>query len=447
MAVTTFLDRSKHPETAKAQFFYSLVSIFDGMVIAFLTIFLNECRRVLSWSQLMTSFSLFLPPFGAAIGIILCSKFVNTHHNNLKLIRIVLSLLLLALLALGLTGIYLPNGLDEGGEIVNHGQYYLLYSVFLFLPSLIMGLYWAFASLHTCSIADINYVEKTRYGHVCLYGSLMPIICSPLAGLIAGSLFSSYRGYLFLFLVASPLLLMLILFTYVFHPFPSSFYHDDGHENVSVKELFKNKTYLLYLFLAVLWIPSLWAGDSLSSNLWTALEGREGVTNSFNSLSWGFFLSVSSLMEFIFVFLNTKFGIGKRVRFSMTFAFVLLLVMSIGLGVVAYFYRVPLEDGLSVALVIIAIHSLKGMSNGLYLTSNILMLHHIVGPKKRRKAVFIAPFLYQLMNSLLQLAYPYLSDRRYIAFFVLASIALLGFSLSLLLDVQLLHRPPMKKED
>lgn len=447
MAITTFLDRSKHPETAKAQLFYSVVAFFDGMVIAFLTIFLNECRRTLAWSQVMTSFSLFLPPFGAALGIILCSKFVNTHHNNLKLIRLILSLLLLCLLALGLAGIYLPNGLNEEGTIVNYGQYYLLYSLFLILPSLIMGLYWAFASLHTCSIADINYVEKTRYGHVCLYGSLMPIISSPLAGLIAGCLFPSYQGYLFLFLVASPLLLILILFTYLFHPFPSSCYHDDGHENVSYKELFQNKTYLLYLFLAALWIPSLWAGDSLSSNLWIALEGGEAVTNSFNSLSWGFFLSISSLAEFIFVFLNTKFGIGKKVRFSMTFAFVLLLMMSIGLGVVAYFYRTPLEDGLGIVIAIIAIHSLKGMSNGLYLTSNILMLHHIVGPKKRRKAVFLAPFIYQLMNSLLQLGYPYLSDKRYVAFFILAFIALLGFSLSLVLDVELLHRPNQKKED
>lgn len=131
----------------------------------------------------------------------------------------------------------------------------------------------------------------------------------------------------------------------------------------------------------------------------------------------------------------------------MTFAFILLLMMSVGLGVVAYFYRAPLEDGLGIVIAIIAIHSLKGMSNGLYLTSNILMLHHIVGPKKRRKAVFVAPFIYQLMNSLLQLGYPYLSDRRYIAFFILAFIALLGFSLSLVLDVELLHRPNQKKED
>ena len=86
MKKTVYLNRKEKSETAKAQIFYVLVSLFDGMVISFLTIFLNQCARDLSWSNTMSSFSLFLPPFVAAISLFICSHFVAEQKKNLKII-------------------------------------------------------------------------------------------------------------------------------------------------------------------------------------------------------------------------------------------------------------------------------------------------------------------------------------------------------------------------
>ena len=441
-----FLDRKKNPETSKAQIFYFVTSIFDAMVVSFLTLFLNECRASLSWSPFMSSLSLFLPPFSAALSVFICSHFVSNHEKNLRTMRVILLSLFLALLLLGLLGIFLSNGLNEEGKVVSSFSFYLFYVFIVLLSSLFMGLYWSFASLHTCNIADINYAEKTRYGHVCLYGSLAPILFAPLAGLIAEGLFKTYKGFLFLFLVASPILILLFFLTYIFKPFDSSLYHQDQDEKVFYRELLSNKTYLFYLFLASLWLPLMWASDSLTSSLWTALEGKGEVLNSFNPLSWGFYLALASLVEFLFVFFNTKVGFGKRVRFSMSLSFIALALLCVSLGTLSYFFNEPILNDLPLAMGIILLHSLRGASSGLYLTSNILMLHHIIGPKYRRKAVFLAPFLYQLINSVLQLIYPYLMENRYISFYLFGGLALLGLGWSFVLDVGLLHRPNTSKE-
>ena len=82
------------------------------------------------------------------------------------------------------------------------------------------------------------------------------------------------------------------------------------------------------------------------------------------------------------------------------------------------------------------------MANGLYLTSNITMLTFILGPKKRRKAVFFAPIVYQLINSILQLCYPFLNSKLFIAFFSLSFIALIGLTISFVLG----HRLHKEKE-
>lgn len=437
---TPFLDRKSCKETSKAQIFYIVVSIYEGMVFSFLTLFLNECRRSLSWTPLMSSFSLFFPALGAAIGIFFTSFLVGHQKRNLRLMRIISLCSFLAILCFGFLGLFLPNGLGENGEVSSEHHFYLLFTLFTFFPSLLMAFHWSFLSLQTSNIADINFAEKTGYGHVCIFGVLAPIVASPLSGFLAESVFSSYKGYLFSFLLSTPLLLVLFFLTFWFKPFPTSTFHSDDHEKVRYLDLFKNKKYTFYLFLASMWIPLIYASDSLSSNLWTTLESSGPILNAFNPLSWGLFIAASSLAEFAFIFINTKIGFGKKVRFSVTLAFALLCLECIGFGVISYFFRASIESGLSLAILVIIIHSAKGMSSGLYSTSNIMIIHHLLGPKLRRKAVFIAPCIYQLINAILQLSYPYLSSYRYISFFALSLIALIGTSLSFLLDGSLLRK-------
>ena len=157
MKKTVYLNRKEKGETAKAQIFYVLVSLFDGMVISFLTIFLNQCARDLSWSNTMSSFSLFLPPFVAAISLFICSHFVAEQKKNLKIMRILLILSFILIMLFSSLGLWLKSD-----------NTYILYFIFVLFASMMMGIHWSFLSFHTSCIADINYAEKTKYGHVCL---------------------------------------------------------------------------------------------------------------------------------------------------------------------------------------------------------------------------------------------------------------------------------------
>ncbi len=445
MHSTFFLNRIQKPETSKAQIFFVLINLFEGMSISFLTIFLNECRAQLGWSSMMSSFSLFSPPFGAALGILICSFFVSHQEKNLKIMRKILLSSFVLILTMSFLGLFLPNGLNSEGVIVNSGQFYCLFSIFLIFSSIITGLHWALLSFHASCSADINFAEKSKYGHICLYGPLVSALASPFAGYLAECYLRGYKGYLFLFLLSSPLLLLIFAFTFLFKPFPSSLYHSDSDERVSTKMLFKNKTYIFYLFLASLWIPLIWASDSLSSDLWSSYENLSNA-NSFNSFTWGLYLGASYLFEFLIIFFNTHFGIGKKVRFSMSLALGILFIETMFLGILAYNFVGEEHASLSLTIGLIAIHSLKGLASGLYVTSNLTMLNHILGAKLRRKAVFIAPLIFQLVNSILQLTYPYMNSMIYLPFFIMSFLAFMGLLLSTFLDVHILHHSEKAKD-
>ncbi len=437
MTLGVYFDKKKCVETKKAQRYYALCSLYESMVFSFLTLFLNECRRSFNWTPLMSSFSLFLPPFVSAIAIFLSSFFVKHHRNNLQVMRVLTLLSFALVLGFGLTGLFVSNGLNQSGEIIDYSHYYGFYiSCVTFIP-LLMGMHWSFLSFQLSNAADINFIEKTRFGHICILAPLVSALASPIAGLLANSLFTNYRGYLFMFLVASPLLLLEFAFSFAFKPYDPSLLHHDETEDVPLKEVFSNKMYLFYLAIVAILIPSIWASDSIASSYWSSLEVTSD--NAFNSLTYGFYLALSSLMEFLIIFFNTKVGFGKNSVLSINLALLFLFVGAISFGIISYFYRAPMENGLSLAIGIIFLHSFKGIANGLYCTSNLAIINHLLGPKARRKAVFLAPCLFQLINSFLQLAYPLLGEERYIAFFFIALLlfsALLG---SFFLDGPLLH--------
>ena len=169
-----FLNRKEKKETSKAQIFYILVSVFDGMVLSFITIFLNQCAVDLGWSNVMSSFSLFLPPFIAAFSLIVCSNFIAEQKKNLKIMRILLIISFVSIILFSTLGLILKNNSSS-----------LLYVIFLLFTSIITGIHWSFSSFNTSCIADINYVEKTKYGHVCIFGPLATAIMTPFAGYIA----------------------------------------------------------------------------------------------------------------------------------------------------------------------------------------------------------------------------------------------------------------------
>ncbi len=439
MKRSRYLDHKRFPETKKAQLYYAVSSIYEVTVFSFMTLYLNVMRQSLNWAPWMSSLSLFLPPFVSSVSIFISSFFVTHHKNNLKAMRTLTLVSFVLLMTFASLGLYLPNGLGQNGEIVDFGQYYGLFSVMVIFPPILMGLHWSFVSFQISNIADINYMEKTRFGHVCVFAPLVSMVISPLAGYVSGSLFQSYRGFLFLFLLSSPLLLLEFGLTFIFRSYDPSSFHDEEDEKVTLKQLFSNKNYCFYLLVASIWVPSMWAGDSLVSSYWASLEATNGSVNAFNGLTYGLFLSVSYFLEFLFIYFNTKVGIGKRLVFSMNLALGILTLGALCFGVLSYFFRLAPEEGVYLAVTVISLHAFKGIGNGLYCTSNLSLIHHILGPKYRRRAVFLAPCVYQLINSILQLVYPFLNQCYYAAFFGLGGILLVGFILSLFLDGPLLH--------
>ena len=123
----------------------------------------------------------------------------------------------------------------------------------------------------------------------------------------------------------------------------------------------------------------------------------------------------------------------------MQISFAVIFVQCLILAILSYIYNIPFEKGLFIVSILIFIHLGKGIASGFYVTSNMLMLHHIGGPKLRRRAVFIAPFIFQLINSVIQLIYPYLTSYRYVSCASFAVVALTGLLISTFLEVHLLH--------
>lgn len=441
MSHRPFLERQVHRETAKVQAFYVVVTFFEGLFVSFLSLFLNEVAKSLGWTPIVRSLALFLAPLCYSLFTLFLSHFVKSQRENLKTMRLLLLLSFFSILSLILFGLLAPKGYEEGA--MTDKDQYVLYSAFIIaLSAISMGFYGAFSVFHVNNVADINFAEKTRFGQAALYASLSPILASPLGGFLATLLpFSfSFEGYLFLFGLSLPLLALLFGLTYIFKPFPKETFHDEAHEKTPYRLLLHNRAYLFYLLLAALWIPSLFAGDSLTSSLWTAYE-RIDHTSAFDARSYGFYVAVSALFEFLFIYLNTHFGFGKKVRSSMHIAFFVLLLMGLSLGTIAYLHP-TLEVGQDVpyAIALILLHSGRGMAYALHITSNMVLLTHLLGPKMRRKAVFLAQVVYQGVNALLQFLYPLLENARYIGFFALAGVALLGFGFSFLLDVHILHK-------
>lgn len=422
------------PETKKARAYYMLSSVYEVTVFSFLTLFLAECRANLGWEDWMSSLSLFLPPFTASVSIFFSSFFVGHHTDNLKAMRVLTLSSFALLIAFSLCGLLLPSHGSDGGVNV------LLYFVLVIGSSLLMGAHWSFLSFQISNAADINYVEKTRFGQVYLFVPLISMAIAPLAGFTSNSIFHHYQGYLFLFLIASPLLLLEFAGTFFFHSYDPKLFHDEADEKTSYRRLFSNHRYCLYLFVVVLWVSTLWASDAMVSGYWASLESSSEAENSFNGLAYGFYLAFSYLLDFIVVYFNTRIGFGKRTVFSVNLGLGVLVLASLGFGLLSYFFRLPPEEGLYLMLSVIALHGGKGIANGLYYSSNLSIIHHLLGSKLRRKAVFLAPCLYQLINAFLQLVYPFLGQNRYIGFFLMAGASFLGFVLSWFLDGPLLHQ-------
>lgn len=417
------LDKNKYSETKKARLFYCLISSFDSSVVAFFVVFLNQLSIDLNFSIVELSIALALLPLSSACFIYLFSYFVSHHIKNLKLMRIILSVIFFLLLFLGFFTLYFK---------VNENNHLLFYCLTIISISLIYALFDSLLAIQAASIAYINKLEGTLYGHVCLFGSLTEVICSLLAGLIASSLFNNYQGYSFLFLVLSPILIVIFLFTFKFDPYKE--YIDEIDENnARVKDIFKIKKYPFYFMLVCVLIPFSILNQSLTSNMFTSLRNSD-LTNIFNSLTWGILLSIQALVQFIVVFINTKYNPFNKIETSFKIGLFALFIRTLILTIVSYYY-IEASNGDTIAYILIILaSSTSGISNGLFLTSNMRMLNSLMNSKKRTRAIFTQNGVFKLITGFFSFLYPLLVNKKhgtyryidFIVFLVIVFIALIS---------------------
>lgn len=397
-----YLSFNKYPETKKARYFYCFNSIIESSIISFLTIFISQCAIELKWTSLYLATSLALMPLVSFVFIMLTSYLASHHAKIIKLLRYLYLINFIFILVLGLFIIFYKI------DINNQLSINTFFSLIIILTSLIIGIHSSILSLQSSSIAYINFKEKTGYGHVCLYGALVSVIVSPISGLIASSISNNYLGYGYLFLIFAPFLLSLIYMTFKFDPY-HEYIDEIEDEKVTFTKLIKNKHYMKYFILAVVLIAFSSLSMSISSTLFDEFEIRSEESKvMFSTFTWGILLGVEALVEFIFIFINTKFGISKKIENSTRVALIVLLFRIVILNILSY-YVSSLKD-ISLLLIMIFANSMHGISLGLYLTSNMRILNKIHNSKYRTKAIFFQNGSVQLVSCFFSFIYPFMTD-------------------------------------
>lgn len=417
------LDKNKYSETKKARLFYCLISSFDSSVIAFFIVFLNELSNELNWSDIQLSIALALLPLCSACFIYLFSYFVSHHIKNLKLIRIIVSLIFILVLFLGFFSLCVK---------VNDSNNLLFYSLIIISVSLIYALFDSLLAIQSASIAYINKLEGTLYGHVCLYGCLIDVIFSLLAGFVASSLFNNYQGYSFLFLIFSPILIVIFLFTFKFDPY-KEYIDEIDKKNARVKDIFKIKRYPFYFILVSVLIPFCLLNQSLTSNMFTSLRNAE-LNNIFNSLTWGVILSIQALVQFITIFINTKIDPFKKTETSLKVSLTFLFIRTLILTFISYFFIQSSNGDITAYLLILLASSTHGISNGLFVTSNMKILNNLMDSKHRTRAIFTQNGVFKLITGFFSFLYPLLVNKKhgsyryidFIVFLVIVFVALVS---------------------
>lgn len=259
-------------------------------------------------------------------------------------------------------------------------------------------------TLQSNSIAFINQKEKTPYGYVCLYGSILTIIMSPIAGIIADCIYTDYHGYSFLFLFFSPLILITFIIISLLKPCVNIL-DDVNNREFKVRDLFQNKTYLNYFFIVIILMPFNSLTSSLSSTMWT-MRKTNYVSELFTSKTWGIILACQALVETVIIYINVKVGLSKKVENNFKIAPIALSTSLIFLSIAA---SIILKDySITFFILLLFSMSIRGIITGIYLTSNFGNLNKMMNYRYRTKAVFLQNGTYQIINCIFSFIYPLL---------------------------------------
>lgn len=263
-------------------------------------------------------------------------------------------------------------------------------------------------------------VDKS-YSSIRVFGTISYIFSTFIGGILI-----SFIGYKYVFMVGG-ILMILSSLVFIFIKFDKNDFDVSEQESkigpVKVKEILKNKNYILYIICLILILGVHWSSDSVY-NLYTSYLNISDTT-------FGYFASITMVVEAITLIIASRFRTFKAFKTMFILSgFCLALRLSI--------FAIP---GLN-NYVYLSTQLLRGVTYGLLVSSNLYFLSSIVKRKFVNKCFFIAVAASETFSALMNLSSTtIISATSYtFVFSLLASLTAASIIFALMIN-------PMKKTD
>lgn len=338
-----------------------------------------------------------LIPFMAVIGNLFISK-VGTSFKRSKIIIGVWTII-------------------ETAFIIASGFYTAFWFVVLFdiMCNLCSN---SFYNIYDTFILPISKKAGKTYAFGRMFGTLAYI-----GGTFTGGLLIEAISYKYTFLIAG---LMMLIGGILFYFLRFKDFEDDQkekEENLNepkYREVFENKTFLVYMIATSLFIGAHWAGD----NCFALYTGYLNVSSS----DYGYSFGIAVVMEAVFLFLMSK--VKKPASWKL-----LLISAAVASIVKDTLLAIPNLN----TFVYLAAESLRGVTYGMILAANLNLMEHILGKRLLRKGFFITIVFDELLAATLDFFMPSIIEKT--SYTVMFTILICIISASLVMYLSLRINP------
>lgn len=227
-----------------------------------------------------------------------------------------------------------------------------------------------------------NKVDKS-YSSIRVFGTIAYIVSTFVVGILI-----SLIGYKHVFLIGGALLLISGI-VFLFVRFDKDDFNisekDSKTEPVKLKDIFKNKNYILYFSSIIIILGIHWSSDNIY-NLYTSYLNIPDAT-------FGYFTSGSMIVEAITLIVASKFRKFKYLK-------KMFIISASCLVVRLSIFAIP---GLN-NYIYLSAQLLRGVTYGLLISANLYLLSNIVKKKFVNKCFFIAVAANEAFSAIINLS-------------------------------------------
>ncbi|MCI2069353.1 MAG: MFS transporter [Bacilli bacterium] len=342
-----------------------IISAFRFMGDSYFYSFLTRYFKTFITDDFQLGLLTALIPFMAVIGNLLVSN-VATSFRKRKIIFLIWTVL-------------------ESAGIIAFGFYKAFWYV------LVLDIICNFCSNSFYNLWDTFLVAITdragkSYASGRFFGTLFYLI-----GVFSGGLVLTDIGYPFTFLIAGSMMIIAGIFflflTFTNEDIAKMDREEDSGGKSTYKEVFKNKGFILYMFVAAVFLGCIWASDNIFNQYTADLK----VNDRDFGFSYGSTMIGEGLMLLLF----------SRVKKPSTFKKLLMASIAIFIFRVTMFAIPNLNP-----TVYLVVESLRGVSYGLILVTNINLIKNILGVKLRYPGFFLLVAIDELFAAIVDLVGP-----------------------------------------